>query len=174
MAIVHVRGMALKVREYRLSDLAFVKSSYKQAQLFALDAEPKDAAPLFEWLGKRCERLIAKYTVRVLCSVDDEDTNLGWACIDLEKNAAHFVYVKQSYHRIGLASLLLAGLHEPVNVTHWTPICERIAERHQLNYKPSLLLGRKGNQDGTLSNLARGAGEHLPRHVEHLGTAARR
>ena len=148
MTEVTINGMRLIVRAMRPGDTAFVKASYKQSQIWTLDPEDQDTGALFDYLGRRGEKLVGKATTRVLCDAEDNDVLLGWSSVDLEKNAAHFVYVKQNYHGIGLARLLLQGLIEPFAVTHWTPICERIAEKHPMTYKPSMLLGRREKTNG--------------------------
>jgi len=56
--------------------------------------------------------------VKLAVMPDDHSVILGWACY--EPGTLHYVYVKPSFRRYGVAKALLAGVQHPFTYTHRT------------------------------------------------------
>ena len=64
------------------------------------------------------ERLLASSSLRVAHLEDDPAVILGYALV--APPTLHYVYVKPSFRRFGIARALLAHVQRPFTYTHWT------------------------------------------------------
>jgi hypothetical protein len=130
--------LPIVIREVRESDMAFVKDSWVNTIRYK--------TPAFFWVpNKVCKtsyrRMIEELLTgrpdlfRMLVNEEDEDQIIAWICGD--KRVTHFVYVKEKFRDMGLASLLIDVNRKTKGwvFSHWTKDCERIG---RIDYRPSL------------------------------------
>lgn len=61
-------------------------------------------------MDRRVDLLLKHHQVLVAFFPEVPDEVLGWACINTDEDTLHYVYVKASYRRAGIASGLTQGL----------------------------------------------------------------
>ena len=108
----------MTIRPGRLSDLAYVRDSW-------LKCDRTSPAARDEGLGymarqkSRIRRILARATLSVAVSVDDEDAIVGWAVYETEPPTLYYVHVRADARQLNIASRLLAPLGlVPVTFTH--------------------------------------------------------
>lgn len=90
--------------------------SYQTSSLMS-KAIPKDT--FFAEHHKVIERVLSRNpTVRLAVLPDDPEVVLGWSVT--EPKTVHYVYVKPSFRRYGIARALLAHVERPFVHTHHT------------------------------------------------------
>lgn len=136
---------AIVVREYRHeADQAFVYSTwlrnYKYSSYFAKRIKP---AIFFAGQHKVIDHLLAKPSTKVVvaCDRNDADTIMGY--LAFEPGVVHFVFVKDAYRKLGVATALFASQRIDVNqakFTHWCfPVDELIRKFPDMTYDPYCL-----------------------------------
>lgn len=73
------------------------------------------------------EALLSRAHLTVACHPDDPDTIAGWAC--WEPGWLHYVFVKDTFRRAGVASMLILPLGPKFSCTHLTSIGDPILFR---------------------------------------------
>lgn len=95
------------IREASQADLHFVHSSWFSS-LWSSWARGRINRKVYEWgQAARIHRLLNASNVTVAYLAEVPDEVLGWACI--QGDALHYVYVKGSYRRMGIARGLVEG-----------------------------------------------------------------
>lgn len=89
-------------------------------------------------MGKRIDRLIERSFVTVAFFPEVPDEILGWACIEPDRLALHFAFVKREYRRVGIGTGLVSGLarcytHQTDDVGH------RFTRSIPLKFNPFLI-----------------------------------
>lgn len=120
----------LQIRDMVSGDYNFIIDSwlnqFKNSSEFARRIKH---AIYFEKQAKVIEKLIARSKVRVASLCSDPSVIVGYLVFELppEKPIAHFVYVKPSFRRMGIARELVQGLNiETCTFTHWTFVMDYI------------------------------------------------
>jgi RimJ/RimL family protein N-acetyltransferase len=141
---------AIDVRKYQPeNDKAFVFATwlrnYKQSSYFAKRIRPTQ---FFAGHHAVLEHLTNKPTtqIAIACPKGDDGTILGYLAFDKSFHGnivAHFIFVKEAFRNMGVATELLryAGIELPrVTITHWTyPIDEIVRKHPEIIYNPYYL-----------------------------------
>lgn len=131
---------SLEVRIYNPDeDKAFVYASwlnsYKYSSYFAKRIHPHI---FFKGHQKVIDHLLAKPLIQVLVAhpKDDENTMLGYLCYERDqdlKAVVHFVYVKDTFKKMGVARALFDCAEIATNAmkfTHWTLDVNDLMEKY--------------------------------------------
>ena len=120
------------------SSLGYVISTWERSlRPEYMDAENVDFGRA---VRKRINQLIldgATFTLAV--KPDDPNAIIGWICFDAHQ--VHYVYVRNTYRRVGVARRLvaLAGVPTtPISATHLTKSARDIRATHPIRYLPQL------------------------------------
>lgn len=118
---------AIHIRTATPSDHPFIYNSwlkyFKNNSYFARRIK---SAIFFEWHHSAIERILARQTSLALiaCDPENEDVIHGYLVIERgEKPVIHWVFVKEAFRRLGIASALIeaSGVTFPnAYFTHWT------------------------------------------------------
>lgn len=128
-------SLPIHLRAADSGDLSLIFSSWLRT--FARSFEVADIAPKVYYARKhtQIERLIARGAVLVACNPDDHVQVYGWACT--EGGAVHYVCVKPTYQRLGVARRLVAPyVDSNALYTHRTAICRALPIPKQWVYDP--------------------------------------
>lgn len=130
----------------------------------------KSYRPSVPWIGRddfyRLYRTVINelldkdgVTSVVVCSPDDEDHVIGWACTEPARSLLHYIFVKSDYRKLGIAKAIREhiGLTRCLYATHWTYDWCYLAGCIDLHpgYRPDLLYKdnhRRSNGDGNPCN----------------------
>ena len=100
------------------------------------------------------EDILKTSTILLACDKANVENIYGYIVAAKLDNVftVHYVYVKQTYRRMGLASLLLGAFerdkHEPGYYTHDTYMANVLSKKYRLEYNPYLLAVRiEKNED---------------------------
>lgn len=110
-------------------DHAFVFATwlrcYKRNSLFARRISNET---FFRWHHLVIERILARSVIRVAHAADAPEVILGYSVS--EPGVVHFVYVKGSFRKLGIATALLGHLDPNACVfTHWTDGWEHLLRK---------------------------------------------
>jgi hypothetical protein len=79
----------------------------------------------------------------LMASAPGGGSDMGWVCYEQKGGdfILHYIYVRSTFRRNGIATALLrhAGCDvgaQPITCTHWTDIMPRYRQKWQLNYNP--------------------------------------
>ena len=140
---------AIKFRPYvKHTDQAFVFSTwlrnYKHSSYFAKGIR---SSIFFPGHQKLLELLFDKPTLKVFIAhpTDDDQTILGYLVAEFHHKAPviHFIFIKEAFRNMGIATLLLN--HAEINpdnfhFTHWTMPMDEIIRKHpNIRYNPYCL-----------------------------------
>ncbi len=136
------------VRPATRNDAAFVASSWLRSYREAPAAVAVPSRTYFYWHHRVIEVLLGRSAVLVACDPRRPDTIVGWACAEAMEGALvlHYVYVKHSFRRAGVARALVRALQasepgsEQVFATHATRKSFRLMRDAGIFYNPYLLL----------------------------------
>lgn len=111
-------------REFRPSDFNFVANSYLRSYRSGPEAKYMPSDFYYPEYKEKLTHMIKTGKVTILCSSQDEDQIVGYSITDkiLDWNILHYVYIKFTFRRMGLAKQLLADLSLGQNVTICTHI----------------------------------------------------
>lgn len=116
--------VAVKVRPYRPKDESFVLATWLQNLYFYSRFKsrmPKGA--FMEWMHQRAETIMINATVIVACDPEDEDVIYGYRVSGTDKRGlhiVHYVYVKGTWKRLGIATKLMEDVPESFVYPHRT------------------------------------------------------
>ncbi len=85
------------------------------------------------------ERFITSPTVRirVACLKDDPEVVLGYAVLNTNLDAIHWVFTKAAWRKLGIAKALIPPTS--TNVTHLTKVGKIIKDKYKLEFNPFLV-----------------------------------
>lgn len=133
----------IETRNATEDDLRFVKDSWFESFRRGGFA-PEVGYDLFAPGQRNLIELVTKFPnsdIKIAYPVHEPTEILGWVC--WTKETIHFVYVKNGYRKLGIASGLL-DLHKSARYfSHPTRAGVQLAKKRQLRYNPYSLL--KGN-----------------------------
>ncbi len=132
-------SIGIELRPANADDMNFVYSSW----LSSVATGEKRRTPkeiVYKNHREIMARALNKSYVLIACMHDHKDQILGWLCY--EDTVLHYVYVKQTFRKHGVASMLVnhLNLDEPYTVTHWSWRLWDISKTHKLVYNPYLLM----------------------------------
>lgn len=120
--------LPLKFRPLKESDLGFLYNSWlKSYRNSKLTKSWKNEA-YFAAQAQTIEALLKRSDVRVAVDPDSDGHIYGYIVRDaFHPKVVHFLYVKQTFRRLGIARSLLSeigvGRKEDCYTTHWKPVC---------------------------------------------------
>lgn len=138
--------MLWNIRSARGSDLNFIYSTWMNS-FWSDSQKPYRTAESFQkFYPQIIDYLLSVSNIAIACKKDEEDVIYGYAIA--QRPVAHYVFVKEDFRNMGIASSLLERLEAGDVYTHSTGTLRRIL-RHQPDnriYNPYLLLRREANE----------------------------
>lgn len=102
--------LPVKLRPYRESDKGFVFSTYLKTQRTSY----QDTVDIVYFTGmqNRMMGMISNCNITIACNKDDEDQIYGYVISSQHGKTPiiHFVYIKQPFRKVGLATLLTGSI----------------------------------------------------------------
>lgn len=145
----------LHIRTHKESDLPFIVSSWLKSNRchpFGKKVDKADYYGVHQHLIKQALALDATW---IACNKEDEDQIIGW--INFGDNYLNYVFVKEIFEGMGVASALIAqaGLdHNNFIVTHYTNLFHvKHSQKLNIKFNPYLFTNRElcyENQSGAL------------------------
>ena len=139
-------ALPVEIRRARKSDIPFITSSWLKSNRYGYFAQSVPNTVYYHKHHKILEEIIPESVVRVACNHEDPDQILGWMCADVVDTAMviHYVYVKKSFRKFGLATRLvktMADVEKPPAFicTHSNRDVRDIIEKKEIIYNPYLL-----------------------------------
>lgn len=117
----------VKIRDARVSDQAFIFSSFLKGLYYGNDFYRMiDKESFMRNYKKILEQLLIKSQCKVACDPTDEDNLIGYAIY--EPGIAHYLFIKPPFRRFGVGkSLLPVDIH---SYTHVTKIAKSLVPKH--------------------------------------------
>lgn len=124
-----------EIRTAGLGDIAFIFATWLRGLYYGNDwfeAIPKDI--FMENYHRVVEALLEKPSVeiRISCLKEDPSTILGYAIIERDRNAIHWIFVKEAWRRFGIAKSLIPEDQKWVMATHLTKLGKRLKPREMI------------------------------------------
>lgn len=110
---------AYAIRPFVETDRRFVAKTWRESFWRARSIDKMDHGRYWRSMWERANALIDAGVVVIVCSADDVDTIVGWACASKD-GALHYVFVREDFRGDGLGRALVAALPlaSPVIYTH--------------------------------------------------------
>lgn len=127
-------------------DISFIFNSWLKSYRSSYFAKSISNTIYFEGHHKIIEKLAKTSEIIVACNPQDPEQIFGYICAEKIDGifCLHYIYVKQSFRRLGIGKLLLNSFErdkEQASVfTHHTKIAERLAAKYNMVYHPYLLI----------------------------------
>ena len=128
-------------------DIGFIFNSWLKSYRSSLFAKPISNTVFFAEHHKVIEKLAKTSQILLACNKEDPNQIYGYACAERVEGVfvLHYIYVKQSFRRLGIGKLLLDSFDhnfddESAVYTHHTKIAEKLAAKYHLIYHPYLLI----------------------------------
>jgi len=105
--------MSFVIRDLQSSDYPFLFNSWmKSYSKEFLDKKNVPSQIYYQGLHKLIESLLPSCVVKMAVTEDDLDVIIGYVVASSDENVGvvHYVYVKESFRRLGIASQLLASV----------------------------------------------------------------
>lgn len=144
-----------RVRQVRPEDIDFITSSWLQSyRTGGCMVESVPNSIYFRQHHRLLEKLIPESVVLIACNDEDDEQIFGWICAQIVDNflCIHYLYVKDSFRRFGIAEELVRLLMQtqPVDqtlilTTHQTrkvramQTSDRQIKKVRIQYSPYLL-----------------------------------
>lgn len=117
-----------EIRGFRESDVAFLFSTWLRGLFYGnswFQEIPKDI--FMENYHRVIEAILKRpgVQVRVSCLKEDPDTILGYAVLEPNRNAIHWLYVKDVWRKFGIAKALIPADGTWVVATHLTDMTRK-------------------------------------------------
>lgn len=141
------RGLRVVLRVSEPADEAYIKKTWKSVIIkhspmwMRVDGDLQASLlnTITNWLYSRCDGAL------VACNPKDRWHVLGFCVGDSERKLVHFVHVLESIRHNGVGRLLMTPFVEQgvdgkpvIRCTAWTNVCERLQEKYDLRYFPSV------------------------------------
>ena len=142
-------ALPVEIRRARKADIPFITSSWLKSNRYGYMVQSVPNTVYYHQHHKVLEQIIPRSVVLVACNHEDPDQILGWMCAEVVDTAmvVHYVYVKKSFRRFGLAKRLIdtmAKVEDPpaFMATHSNRDIRDTLERHNVIYNPYLLFAK--------------------------------
>lgn len=139
--------MSVKVllRAATQMDVEFIFSSWLKSYRNTPQSSLLTNPTYFTEQHRLIEKLLRVSQVLVASSSEDSSQILGWACASDVENCfcLHYVYVKHTFRKLGIARMLINAFKEansPGVYTHHTKVMPFIAPKFNLLYHPYILI----------------------------------
>jgi hypothetical protein len=131
-----INGIDVVIREPQPGDINFLLSTMLKGLFYGSKFWAEvDQEAYFKNMEIFIKQLMLKSTVKVACLGDDPDVILGWSMND--SSVLHFIFVKKSYRKLGIAKLLYPeGI---TTVSHLTDTGNSIRKKLDLKFNPFLV-----------------------------------
>ena len=127
-------------------DVEFIFSSWLKSYRGSLLFSKVQSSIYFPEMHKLIEKLLTNFPVIVACSSEDPSQIFGWICAGEVQGifCLHYIYVKHTYRKLGVAKLLFNSFKHDVGsmglYTHTTKLAEQLAPKYNLIHHPFILL----------------------------------
>lgn len=130
----------IKLRDFRAEDRNMILDTFLKSYYFNMTGKKPATKAYFSSHAKILENLYETNQIVVLiaCLDEDEDIILGYSIWGLDKTL-HYVYVKESYQRMGIASKMLKLMlkdRSEIVVSHFTKDIKHFQGKYKLTYNP--------------------------------------
>jgi len=128
----------INIRDFKPEDTNLVMDMWLRSYYANMTGYREDGKVFFSNHQKQIEKLNSeeKLVCQVACSSEDEDIIFGFAVFGTDYTL-HYVAVKETFKRLGVASLLLKSFYKDrreVTVSHWTKDVNHIKKIYKVNY----------------------------------------
>jgi hypothetical protein len=126
-------GVEVVVREPQEGDVNFMLSTMLKGLYYGSKFWSEvDQESFFSHYEPFIKNLMIASSVKIACLEDDQDVILGWSMF--KQDVLHFVFVKKSYRKLGIAKLLYPpGI---TTVSHITDSGNNIRKTMNLKFDP--------------------------------------
>ena len=130
---MNINGIDITIREPKVEDISFLLSTflkglYYGSRFWAL----VDQEAFFSNYEPFIKQLLIKSKVSVACLTEDPDVILGYSIFN--NTTLHFIFVKKSYRKLGIARLLFPK--DITMVSHITDSGDSIRKKLNLKFNP--------------------------------------
>jgi len=139
-------ALPVEIRRARKSDIPFITSSWLKSNRYGYMVQSVPNTAYYYQHHKILEQVIPRSVVLVACNHEDPDQILGWMCAEVVDTAMvlHYVYVKKSFRKFGLATRLVETMRKvedppAIMTTHSNREVRDILEDKEIMYNPYLL-----------------------------------
>ncbi len=137
--------LPIRLRTANPEDIGFIFNSWLKSYRSSSVATKVINTIFFAEQHKLIERLLANATVIIACNDNDPSQIFGWAVAERIQGifAIHYIYVKHSFRRMGIANELIKAFghdgSEAGIYTHYTAHMDQVAPKYNLLYHPYVL-----------------------------------
>ena len=133
---MNINGTEVIVRDPLPGDINFILSTMLKGLYYGSEFwQLVDQEAFFKNYEPFIKSLMLRSDIKVACLADDEDVILGYSMYKNE--AIHFIFVKKSYRKLGLArSLYPPGI---TITTHLTSQGDHIRRKLNLKFNPFIM-----------------------------------
>lgn len=138
--------LAVRIREATSEDMNFVFSSWLKSYKPSFFSKMVEPTIYFENHHKILEKIFKTAKIKIACAKDDISQIYGYVCSDIVQGVKviHYVYVKHTFRKLGIAKALVKDAGHDSKVvsctTHLTRIAEIPCAKHNILYHPYLLI----------------------------------
>jgi hypothetical protein len=128
-----LNGIEILVRDPQPSDINFLLSTFLKGLYYGSDFwQLVDQDAYFSNYEPFIKNLMLKCDIKIACLADDQDVILGYSMF--KNDTLHFIFVKKSYRKLGLAKTLYPpGI---TTVSHITNQGQAIRKKLGLKFNP--------------------------------------
>ena len=132
----------LKFRAPTVSDKSFIFNSWLKSFRHSPLAKPLCNEVYFKNHKVIVENILKRSRVLIACNPEDEDQIYGYIVYEPiidDITVLHYVYVKFTYRKLGIARTIVEGsidIKNPILYTHHTETVKRIKDKLDLIYDP--------------------------------------
>ncbi len=131
--MIEINGIKILVREPQPEDINFILSTmlkglYYGSRFWSL----VDQDAFFSNYEPFIKQMMLSNTIKVACLEEDPDVILGYSLF--KQSNLHFIFVKKSYRKLGIAKLLYPKDTE--TVSHLTDMGDSIRKKLNLKFNP--------------------------------------
>jgi ribosomal protein S18 acetylase RimI-like enzyme len=143
---VKKEDLPVRIRPANQEDVGFIFNSWLRSYKPSFFSRLIDNRVYFENHHKLLENLAKTSTFTIACDKDDPSQIYGYICYEKIQgiSAIHYIYVKHSFRKLGIAKLLLKESGHTSSsagcCTHITRAVEKSCIKYNLIYHPYLLI----------------------------------
>lgn len=143
----------LKIRSATEEDIPFICNAWLKSYRSGYLCREVANTIYFAEHHKLIDRLIKKSNVMIACNPEDPTQIFGFSCNEIVDNVyvLHFIYIKQTYRNLGIATHLLknSGFNPKVGSchTHSNKVSVRLQAKYNSVYHPYLLMELEESSD---------------------------